>query len=186
MEDVMNRLKSPCQLWGRSQVLMRLCPEPQPNGIYAWYFKNIPIIVPTSECHEFKGLKLLYIGIAPAFAKSSATLRTRIRTHLRGNASGSTLRLTLGCLLSEQLDLRLQPTGRTARLTFADGETILSDWLEENAFVTWAPFSRPWEVESTIIRRFSLPLNLQHNQGHPFYQQLSDIRSKCKQQATKP
>ena len=44
-------------------------------------------------------------------------LRKRLRGHLRGNASGSTLRLTLGCLLADQLRLKLRPVGASKRLT---------------------------------------------------------------------
>ena len=183
MKDVIDRLISPIQLLNRSMVLMRPCPVPQTSGIYAWYFKNIPNIVPISNCYDVDGLKLLYVGVAPASEGSSATLRSRTRMHLRNNASGSTLRLTLGCLLSQQLGLRLQPTGRTARLTFVEGEAVLSDWLEQNAFVSWVPCGRPWEVESSVIRSISLPLNLRHNQGHQFYQQLSEIRHRCSKEA---
>jgi hypothetical protein len=45
---------------------------------------------------------LQYVGIAPRHMRprvSRQSLRTRIRYHFRGNAAGSTLRLTLGCLL---------------------------------------------------------------------------------------
>lgn len=164
-------------------ILGRPCPVPQASGVYAWYFKNIPSIVPASNCNELGNYKLLYVGIAPSSGTSSATLRSRIRTHFRANASGSTLRLTLGCILREQLGLRLQPTGRTARLTFMDGESILSGWLGNNALATCVPCDRPWEIESSIIRSISLPLNLRHNNEHPFYEKLLEIRRTCRQEA---
>ena len=52
-------------------------------------------------------------------------MRERIRYHYQGNAEGSTLRLTLGCLLSEELDIELQRVGSGKRMTFAEGEGIL-------------------------------------------------------------
>jgi hypothetical protein len=56
---------------------------------------------------------------------------------MRGNTSGSTLRLTLGCLLADDLGLKLRPVGRTGRLTWGPGEDTLSEWMSRNAFVTW-------------------------------------------------
>ncbi|WP_386143941.1 GIY-YIG nuclease family protein [Streptomyces yanii] len=41
---------------------------------------------------------------------STQNLRTRVRYHYRGNAAGSTLRLTLGCLLG--LELRRVGSGK--------------------------------------------------------------------------
>ena len=48
-------------------------------------------------------------------------MRERIRYHYQGNAEGSTLRLTLGCLLSEELDIELRRVGSGKRMTFAEG-----------------------------------------------------------------
>lgn len=54
---------------------------------------------------------LLYVGISPKAppsnggAPSRSTLRKRLQTHYRGNAEGSTLRKTLGCLLAGQPDI---------------------------------------------------------------------------------
>lgn len=73
---------------------------PSASGIYAWYFDARLPHVPTAGCNSVGRFKLLYIGIAPmrpskAGKRSNSTLRRRIRYHFRGNASGSTLRLTL-------------------------------------------------------------------------------------------
>ena len=48
-------------------------------------------------------------------------MRERIPYHYQGNAEGSTLRLTLGCLLSEELDIELRRVGSGKRMTFAEG-----------------------------------------------------------------
>jgi hypothetical protein len=44
-------------------------------------------------------------------------LSRRIQYHMRGNAEASTLRLTLGCLLAEELDIELRRVGHGKRLT---------------------------------------------------------------------
>ena len=48
-------------------------------------------------------------------------MRERIPYHYQGNAEGSTLRLTLGCPLSEELDIELRRVGSGKRGTFAEG-----------------------------------------------------------------
>jgi hypothetical protein len=78
---------------------------PVQNGLYAWYFRDIPPHVPTDGCLKVNGYTLLYLGIAPDKANkpnSRSSLRKRIRQHFRGNAEGSTLRRTLGALLEEE------------------------------------------------------------------------------------
>lgn len=102
---------------------------------------------------------------------------------MRGNAEGSTLRFTLGCLLEEDLGIQLRRVGSGKRRTFASGEAILSDWLSKNAFVTWVACSEPWRHEVQIIPQVSLPLNLQGNNKHPFYNILKMIRKNAKLRA---
>lgn len=63
---------------------------------------------------------------------STQNLRKRVRYHYRGNAAGSTLRLTLGCLLG----MELRRVGSGKRMTFGKaGETALSQWMAENTRV---------------------------------------------------
>jgi hypothetical protein len=70
--------------------------------VYAWYFDVVPPGVPTERRHTTDAGALLYVGIAPkqppanGRPASRQSLRTRVRYHYRGNAAGSTLRLTLG------------------------------------------------------------------------------------------
>lgn len=174
-------LALPRKLWGRRELLMKPSPAPSKPGVYAWYFRCAPRSVPTSACHAVNLSHLLYVGIAPSGPGSRATLRSRIRTHLGGNASGSTLRLTLGCLLAEELGLRLEPRGN--RLTFGTGEDVLSAWLNENAAVVWHEVSEPWSVEPELIAKLQPPLNLEHNAHHPFYPVLSGLRRAHRQGA---
>ena len=50
--------------------------------------------------------------------------------------------------------------GCGSRLTFAAGESVLSDWLQANARVAWLEYDEPWKLESTLIQTLSLLLNL--------------------------
>jgi hypothetical protein len=117
------------------EVLARPSPVPAVAGIYAWYFSPLPIAVDTSGCVQVDGWRLLFVGISPkpppanGAAASRQQLRSRLRQHYRGNAASSTLRLTLGCLLAGQLGLQLRRVGGGQRLTFADGEQVLSAWM---------------------------------------------------------
>jgi hypothetical protein len=176
LRRIIENLQSPSRLWRRPEILTRPCPVPPRAGVYAWYFRNLSDVVSASGCYSYEENVLMYLGIAPSSPQSMATLRSRIRTHLRGNASGSTLRLTLGCLLSEPLGLSLRKTGPTKRLTFGEGEHTLSSWLNANASVVWIKQADPWRFESQLIRELGLPLNIRHNEYHPFCNQLREIR----------
>ena len=183
----MNPIKSlsqPFILYSRSGVLSKPSPVPAVRGVYAWFFKEIPSGVPVDGCIVRDGLTLLYVGISPKNDTSGENLRKRITYHFRGNAEGSTLRLSLGILLAEKSDYPLRRVGSGKRMTFTHmGEQWLDDWLEENAFVCWIEHQTPWEIERELLSALSLPLNIQDNQHHPFATKLSDMRKAAKQQA---
>jgi len=185
-------LSEPERLWSRAEILLpsARCPVPREGGVYGWFFRSIPEPVPTNGCLQNGNLTLLYLGISPQAPPANGrppsrqTLLHRIRYHMRGNAEGSTLRLTLGCLLQEKLGIELRRVGSGSRMTFTiPGEEKLSAWLDENAFVCWYVHPRPWEPEEELIRIIPLPLNLQGNKSHPFHPVLSAIRSKAKEKA---
>jgi len=178
-EDVLRLLVKPTELYSRADTLTKPCPVPQKPGIYAWYFKEIPPRVPVEGCVTWHGLTMLYVGISPAWEGSSQNLYERIRKHYMKTARVSTLRKSLGCLLSDQLGIRLQQVGNISKASFADGEAILSEWMAQNAFVTWVVQEKPWKIEEAIIHRLNLPLNLQANESHPFHPILSSIRKRC-------
>ena len=159
------------------------CPVSAKAGVYAVYLKEIPEKIPVKDCIKFGHLTLLYLGVSPARENSKQNLRTRIRSHYSGNASGSTLRLTLGCLLSHDLGIELRRAGKSGRLNFVDGEKKLSEWISKNAFVAWHIIGRPWEYEEDLINKISVPLNLDHNKKHKFHEALSKIRSEAKNRA---
>jgi hypothetical protein len=174
-------LLNPAKLWSRDEILkQKPCPIPAESGVYAWYFKQLPANIPSRDCHSHNDLTLLYVGISPSRPESSNTLRKRIKHHLRGNAYGSTLRLSLGCLLGDELGIQLCRMGRGNRKTFGSGEGLLSDWIAQNAFVIWTVHPEPWHLEDELIRELSLPLNLRGNERHPFYPELAELRKRHK------
>ncbi len=188
-DRVIRALSHPARLYSRAEVLASPSPVPREAGLYAWYFKEIPPGVPMNRCRRVGDLSLLYVGISPkepprnGASPSAQTLWHRVRYHMRGNAYGSTLRLTLGCLLAPRLRIKLQRVGSGKRLTFGGGEAVLSRWLEANAYVAWFTCSKPWVLEPDVIRSLSLPLNLDHNSTHQFYSKLKRIREAARAKA---
>lgn len=168
----------------RAQVGFR--PNP---GVYAWYFDEPPGSTPIQGCHATDEGWLLYVGISskappqngrPA---SSQRLRTRVRYHCRGNAAGSTLRLTLGSLLADRLGISLRRVGTGQRMTFSSGEAVLSEWMARHARVCWIVTPQPWLVESQLIGRLTLPLNLDQNRVSAFHARLSSARAGQRERA---
>jgi hypothetical protein len=69
------------------------------------------------------------------------------------------------------------------RLTFADGEARLSQWMADNAFVCWVAHERPWELEDALVKTLDLPLNLHGNDRHPFRAYLRGARAAARDYA---
>jgi hypothetical protein len=185
----MHPLLAPARLYTRDEVLARPSAVPAEPGVYAWYFRSVPSRVPVERVHRHEGLPLLYVGISPSrppsntMAESRQNLRKRVRYHFRGNAEGSTLRLTLGTLLATELGIELTRVGSGTTRTFAEGERVLSEWMGNNALVCWMPHPEPWEEEARLISTVDLPLNLAGNRQHPFAATLSAIRCSAKARA---
>jgi hypothetical protein len=182
-------LVRPQRVWSRAEVLAPLSPVPAVPGVYAWYFRQLPEIIDATGCVRLGELTLLYVGISPKAPPTSGShasrqnLRRRLRQHYALNAYGSTLRLTLDCLLADELGIQLRRVDSGTRLTFADGEASLSHWMAENAFVCWAAQEKPWELEDALARTLDLPLNLQGNDRNPFYQHLKQARAAARNRA---
>jgi hypothetical protein len=191
LDDPLAVISAPVRVWSRGEVLSRPSPVPARSGVYAWYFREIPHPeINVRRCVQHGDLTLLYVGIAPkpppvtGRALSRATLRSRIRQHYSLNAAGSTLRLSLGCLLSERLGIELRRVGSGHRLTFTrEGEERLSAWMAENAYVAWSEAAEPWVLEDEALARLDLPLNLRGNIQHPFHAMLTAIRASAKARA---
>jgi hypothetical protein len=179
-------LLHPKRLWSRQELLSRPNPLPKLPGVYAWYFRNVPPIIPTTGCNRIDEYYLLYVGISPSApprngkAPSTQSLLHRVRYHMQGNAEGSTLRLTLGCLLADQLGIELRRVGSGNRLTFSAGEKRLSEWMDENARVAWFVCDEPWKLEEKLISTLNLPLNLHQNSANAFFKVLSEVRRAAK------
>lgn len=182
---------SSSELRSRAQVVTRPSPVPGRPGVYAWYFRQVPPGIDTTGCVTVDGLALLYVGISPkepptnGRAPSRSTLRKRLRTHFGGNAEGSTLRRTLGCLLAETTGFPLRRVGSGDRLTLTNpGEQALDDWMSQNAFVTWLAIENPWELEREILRSgLPLPLNIRDNPSETHVSFVKGVRSKAISQA---
>jgi hypothetical protein len=186
-EFAMEALIHPDHLHSRSEVLSNPSPVPATGGIYAWYFREIPGVTPTEGCAVSQGRTLLYVGISPDKAgkpNSTQNLRTRVRYHFKGNAEGSTLRKTLGVLLSHESGYPLRRVGSGKRMTFThEGENWIDSWMERNAFVCWAEHPSPWQAETGLIRSISLPLNIRDNESHFFTARLKSLRKESIQRA---
>jgi hypothetical protein len=191
IDTAITMLLASSRLLSAAEILHSFMPVPKSAGVYAWYFDEIPSGVPTNGCHTAaEGKTLLYVGIAPKESKgrltsSKRTLRHRLRDHLAGNAEGSTLRLTLGCLLAGALDIQLRRVGSGNRYTFTNpGEIRLDAWFTAHAFVAFIALERPWEVESRLLSKLSLPLNLSGNSTHVFAADLGRIRAAARRKTS--
>jgi hypothetical protein len=184
-------LLHPARLYTAADIGSRPCPVPARPGVYAFYFDQPPPGIITEGCNRAHQHALLYVGIAPKSpplngrAPSKSHLKQRLRTHYFGNAEGSTLRRTLGCLLSAQLGIQLRRVGSGGRYTFTNpGEQLLDDWMGQHAFVTWVETSAPWELEAHLLSSgLRLSLNLEGNPWAEAVAKLSAIRLKARQLA---
>jgi hypothetical protein len=176
-------------MYSRGDVLAGPSPVPAQAGVYGWWFRELPPLVVADACRQLQGRRLLYAGISPTRPPQSGrppsrqNLRGRINYHYTGNAEGSTLRKTLGCLLADELGIQLRRVGSGNRMTFAEGEQVLSAWMAENASVSWVVRDRPWDLEDELIVVLDLPLNLQGNQHNLFHPVLTGVRAECVAQA---
>lgn len=173
----------------RSEVLTRPSPIPAEPGVYGWWFRQLPAAIDVSRCKRNGNLTLLYAGISPSRppgngkAPSQQNIRKRITYHFRGNAEGSTLRKTLGCLLADELGIELRRVGSGTRRTFAAGEAVLGQWMADNALVSWIAAPEPWVLERELFHALDLPLNLQDNAHNNFHQVLTDVRAAAEARA---
>lgn len=159
---------------------------PREKGLYAWWFEPRSLPVPAAPYEKTEGYELLYVGIAPrkptkSGRESVSRLRSRLRTHVRGDASRSTLRLTLGALLAENLDL--EPSIARGRLTWGrEGELKLTRWIEQHARISWVLHEQPWTVEDDLLKNAWLALNID-GRANDWADQLSRQRRQVRQTA---
>jgi hypothetical protein len=191
MNEAAASLLCPDRLYIASDVGSRPCPVPPRPGVYAWYFDQQPPGVDIRGCHRIDERYLLYVGISPKAPSlngrppSRSTLRQRIRTHYFGNAEGSTLRRTVGCLLSSQLGIALRRVGSGTRYTFTNpGEQVLDRWMSQHAFVCWVETNAPWELETHVLASgLRLPLNVDGNPCQEVVTAVRTVRLRARQLA---
>ena len=179
----MDELITPERLYSRQEILSKPSPIPEISGVYGWFFKDVPPFVLTEGCIRHQNMTLLYIGISPDKKnkpQSRQHLKKRITNHYAGNAEGSTLRRSLGVLLTPESHYPLRRVGSGRRMTFThNGEQWLDAWMEKNAYVFWVEHETPWELEEDLLSALSLPLNIQGNRSHPFAIELNRLRKEA-------
>tara|TARA_B100000686_G_C16524229_1_gene828857 strand:- start:201 stop:809 length:609 start_codon:yes stop_codon:yes gene_type:complete len=187
MPTDLSQITSPQRFHSRDEVLSKPSPIPKANGLYGWYFNEIPGKTPTDNCITSDNKTLLYVGISPdksSKPNSTQNLRKRITYHYRGNAEGSTLRRTLGILLTEESGYPLRRVGSGKRMTLThDGEKWLDEWMQGNAFICWMEHDEPWTIEEDLISISHPPLNIMGNSEHPFYLTLRATRKEAIEKA---
>ena len=68
-------------------------------------------------------------------------------------------------------------------MTFCEGETVLSDWMARNAFVSWMVTPEPWITEAALIESLNLPLNIDQNAHSPSIVAVRTARKAAKELA---
>ena len=186
MDDQLLPLLRPTTIMAVATFIDQPDAIPAESGLYGWWFKTLPPEVPSAGCLQVDGWTLLHIGISPAGHNPTSTrhLRKRLADHVSGKANRSTLRMSLGCLLSEQLNLRLVAQGANNYLTFGAGEQRLSHWLQQHTGVSWMLHAQPWSIKPDILSQYVLPLNIKGN-DHPFVATLKGLREQARLQARK-
>jgi hypothetical protein len=159
---------------------------PLQKGIYGWLFTPGSLPVPDAPYAHTDGFELMYVGIAPKKPgtngkESASRLRPRLTAHSQRDASRSTLRLTLGALLAEELSLSLGL--HKGRLNWGtDGEARLTRWIVSNARVAWAENPTPWDVEDELLAHATLALNID-GRTDAFSRELKDRRDQARSAA---
>jgi len=160
---------------------------PKTKGVYAWYFAHGKLNVPANPYFRVDDFELVYVGIAGKKPESKGSLRDRIyNQHINGNAEGSTLRFSLGILLRRKGSLlELKRKGIIKKHIEWSNEDDLTEWICDNALVAWIEHKRPWIVEESAVKNLGhlLPLNIEHNKGNSFAQELNRERKSLKNEA---
>jgi hypothetical protein len=181
MEDDIGYFAKPDKLYSLKELKKNNLP-PRSSGIYGWYFDRLPPFVPPVGCTVVKDKEgwffksrwtLLYIGKAK-------NLKERIvYRHFDGKpyAKGimSTLRLSLGCLLSDKLGLILYYPPES----FGKRDRKLNKWLTKHVKVAWIVARNIHVLEEKAIGRYILPFNIKDNE-HPFKYPLKHLRRNFK------
>lgn len=156
---------------------------PEEAGFYSWWADpiSLPPEVPR-DLHPDTGRTLLYVGIAPASRTSKGNLARRLRIHTKGAIGSSTFRRGLAALLYEDFGWRAIWASTRPGLESRD-LTALSEWQAENLAVQWCICEEPWTIEPAVIASMAPPMNLDHNDAHPFHAAMSTRRREFRRAA---
>jgi hypothetical protein len=157
---------------------------PEGPGLYAWWVSPGAIPGVAGPVHPREPFELLYVGIAPKDAKSTAMLRSRVRgQHLGGNIGSSTFRQSLAALLLEEQAWLTRWSGSRSQL-IPEHNRALSDWQRSNLRLAWVELACPWRVEGRAIALMRPPLNLAGNASHPLHRRLTTLRAELRNRAS--
>ena len=181
MEDDIGYFANPDKLYSLKELKKNNLP-PDSSGIYGWYFDRLPPFVPSVGCTVvkkwwiFKRWTLLYIGKAKNLKERIIDYHIDGKHYPKGTMS--TLRLSLGCLLSDKLGLILY----YPRESFGKRDRNLNKWLTKHVRVAWIVSRNMRVLEEKAIWRYILPLNIKDNE-HPFKYPLKQLRKSFKRTA---
>lgn len=157
-------------------------PVPRYAGLYGWWFRAPPPKVDMDGTIQRDGFSLLYVGIAPQRPAangrtSKRTLHQRLRNHCRGPIATSTFRRSLAFLLAEDLGFQIIKGADGKVRIGREAEARLTDWIDQNARVSWVIHPEPWLLEDALISNGPrLPLNIRGSID-PFSRELRRIRA---------
>lgn len=125
---------------------------------------------------KFRDYEVIYVGLA------SSSLKDRdIKKHFSGNAGGSTLRKSLGCLFGCNLIPRDSHYNNNEKTKFnVTDESKLSEWIKTNLLLFYYPNKEFDRIESLLIQTLNPPLNLSKNHNvinSEFRKHLTKLRS---------
>ncbi|MBN9470666.1 MAG: hypothetical protein J0J10_18020 [Bosea sp.] len=158
MERIGHELIEQRPMLSLDEIKRRRADIPMSPGVYAWFF-DTALGFGTEPLFRREGRFLLYAGIGDP-------LRQRLLNHCRNSSGSSTMRRSLGVLLTTELGLQARRYGVRQKLAFERAsELLLTDWLAAHARVVWVPFEQAGELERLLISHYRPPLCLDGNAG---------------------
>lgn len=113
---------------------------------------------------------VLYVGA------TTWSLRERIKSHFALRSESSSMRMSLGLLLAEQLNLQVR-TIDTRRSFYFEPEQALTGWLKEHTTTTFFVTDTPMDDERELVARGYGLLNISGAASTEFRRSISAMRS---------
>lgn len=152
---------------------------PSEPGTYFVFFDSGQLLLERSGYLEFDqsypfnldGFDLLYVGA------TADSLRLCAMQQVVGDSRSSSLRMTVGALVAD--DLNLDPVGDDSRtyFNFGDGERRLTEWLCAYTRVAVHVTDQPFVVEKMLLRSLTVPFNISDRKRHPYSKYLTNLRA---------